>query len=75
MQKYKFGINVRQSQSKEGYAVVVAKTEEEARDIAESEDIDWNFEPYDHPALEIKAVTPIGPSDEDEDDEDEDDED
>ena len=65
--KYKFGINVTQSQSKDGYAVVVAKTEEEAREIAEYTDVYWDFDPYDNPVLEITAVTQIGPSDEDED--------
>lgn len=67
--KYKFGINVTQSQSKDGYAEVVATTEEEAREIAEDTDVDWDFDPYDNPVLEITAVTQIGPCDE-EDDED-----
>jgi hypothetical protein len=68
--KYKFGINVTQSQSKDGYAVVVAKTEEEARDIAEDTDVYWDFDPYDNPVLEITAVTQIGSSDEEDDEED-----
>jgi hypothetical protein len=71
--KYKFGINVTQSQSKDGYAVVVAKTEEEAREIAEDTDVYWDFDPYDNPVLEITAVTQIGPSDEEDDEEDDED--
>ena len=70
--KYKFGISVTQSQSKDGYAVVVAKTEEEAREIAELEDVDWDFDPYDNSVLEITAVRQIGPSDEEDDEDDED---
>ena len=70
--KYEFGINVTQSQSKDGYAVVVARTEEEAKEIAEETDVYWDFDPYGDPVLEITAVTQIGPSDEEDEEDDED---
>ena len=56
--KYKYGVNVTETQLKEAYITVEAHNEEEAREIAEETDW-WDWDKYD-PVFEITSVKHIG---------------
>ena len=69
--KFKFAVHATQTQSKEGFIVVEAHDEGEARQIADESD-EWDWDPYDYPETVIDSVTQREPVEDDDEKEDED---
>ena len=65
--KYKYAVKATQTQIKEGFIVVEAHNEEEAKVIA-NESESWDWDEYD-PEFVIDSVKQTGPAEEDDEDE------
>jgi len=69
--KFKFGVHATQTQSKEGFVVVEAHDEGEARQIADESD-EWDWDDYNYPETVIDSVTQREPVEDDEEEDDKD---